>query len=100
MPKELHVTMPDTSVWAVPVDIIARNRALAYADEFGGDVDESLNEDTNPLFESDPYSIEDWAENNMNWSDVSAHARQVSPPKESNFEEGWRNGKKEIKNID
>jgi hypothetical protein len=99
MPKELHVTMPDTSVWAVPVDIIARNRAEFYAEEFGGDVEKSLNEDTNPLFEEDHYAIRDWAGNNMNWSDVSEHAKQVSPPKEPDFEEGWINGDKSILDI-
>jgi hypothetical protein len=34
--KELRITMPDTSVWAVPVSIIATNRAEYYAKKFGG----------------------------------------------------------------
>jgi hypothetical protein len=42
--------MPDGSEWAYSVMDIARNRAEHYADEYGGDVERSLAEDTLPLF--------------------------------------------------
>lgn len=94
--KELHVTMPDGSVWAVPVQLIATNRAEYYAGEFGGDVNRSLAEDTLPLFRSDDFEIEDWAANNMDWSDVQHAAKCVSAG-DVDFQEGWVNGDKTVK---
>jgi len=97
--KELHVSMPDGSVWAVPVQIIAINRAEYYAREFGGDVARSMAEDTAPLFKVSDLEIEDWAANNMNWSDVSHAARCVSPG-DVDFQEGWVNGGKQVKHTE
>lgn len=94
--KELHITMPDGSVWAVPVQLIATNRAEYYAREFGGDFNRSLAEDTLPLFRSDDFEIEDWAANNMNWSDVQ-HAAKCISQGDVDFQEGWVNGDKEVK---
>lgn len=92
----LEVTMPDGSVWAVPVEVIARNRATHYAHEFGGDVGRSLAEDTMPLFKADDYEIEDWAANNMNWDDVQPHALRVKDAPAPDFQEGWCNGNKKV----
>jgi len=85
-------TMPDGSKWAVPVLVIAKNRAKAYAHEYGGDESLSLSEDTKPLFESDDFEIEDWAQNNMNWSDVKESATMITGPTPVDFDEGWMNG--------
>ena len=92
--KRLIVTMPDGSRWGIPVDVIARNRAESYADEFGGDVGRSLAEDTVPLFENGD-EVADWAANNMNWEDVVLHASLVSPGS-CDYQEGWMNGEKEV----
>lgn len=94
MKKELVITMPDGSRWSVPVDVIARNRAESYADEFDGDVERSLAEDTVPLFAIE-HEVKDWAAGNMNWEDVAPHARMVSPG-ECDYQEGWVNGEKEL----
>jgi len=95
--KMLRIEMPDGSKWDIPVMIIARNRAEYYKDEFGGDVEKSLKEDTLLLFAEDEYEIHDWAANNMNWSDVAEHAKEViGEKKEVDFEEGWCNGEYEI----
>lgn len=98
MSKNLVVTMPDESVWAVPVEIIASNRATYYAHEFGSDVEESLAKDTLPLFDGDAFEIEDWAANNMNWEDVVNHARLIKEG-ETDYQEGWVNGEKEVKEL-
>jgi len=98
MSKHLLITMPDESVWAVPVEVIAINRATSYASEFGNDVQASLDQDTLPLFNSNPFEIEDWAANNMNWSDVAAHARLIREG-ETDYQEGWVNGEKEVKDL-
>lgn len=93
--KKLIITMPDSSKWSVPVEPIARNRAAQYASEFDGDVEKSLAQDTAPLFESDSFEVEDWAANNMNWSDVKDHAT-LHEAGECDFQEGWVNGEKEV----
>ncbi|AQZ81534.1 hypothetical protein BUM88_07885 [Acinetobacter calcoaceticus] len=90
------VTMPDESKWAVPVRIIAESRAKYYAGVDEVTVEENLNDDTVPLFESDHYEIHDWAANNMNWRDVKEHAVQIERPS-LDYEEGWANGDYEVK---
>ena len=96
---EYRVTMPDGSVWAVPLMVIARHRAKHYASEYGGDVEESLSDDTLPLFAADKYEVHDWAANNMNWSDVADCARMVrsrAPLTLAEMQEAWVNGKHEV----
>lgn len=86
------VTMPDGSRWAVPLMVIATDRAQQYAGEFDGDLERSLAEDTLPLFAEDSYAVHDWAANNMNWSDVVHAAEQLEPPEETDYQDGWING--------
>lgn len=93
--KKYITTMSDGSKWAVPVSIIAGDRAKYYAKEFGGSVERSLNEDTGPLFDSDDFEIEDWAQNNMNWDDVKDYANLIEPAK-CDYQEGWMNGEHEV----
>lgn len=89
----LTIDMPDNSVWAVPVSVIARHRATYYAErEYGGDIEESLADDTLPLFESDPLEIIDWAANNMDWADVQHEASMILSPPSPDLQEGWRDG--------
>ncbi|CAA2366800.1 hypothetical protein [Xanthomonas phage Olaya] len=93
------VNAPDGSRWAVPVLTIARDRAKHYASEFDGDVERSLDEDTMPLFEASPYEVQDWAVNNMNWSDVKPDARIYAPAKpitDDDMQEAWMSGDKEV----
>ena len=96
----LRVTMPDASKWDVPVKVIAEHRAMYYfkeRNEFGS-FEESYNGDTIPLFESDPFSIKDWATNNMNWEYVKNVAKKVEDfiMTDKYFQKGWVNGYKEI----
>ncbi len=92
----LSVIQNDGSEWAVPVSIIARHRAAEYADEFDGDVERSLHEDTLPLFESDDYAIKDWAVNQMNWSYFNGHQVKVKDAREPDFRQAWLNGEKRL----
>lgn len=95
--KQYVVTMPDGSKWAVPVRVIAESRADYYAHEYDGDLDRSLKEDTIPLFETSEADIEDWARNNMDWSDVQHEARLVqTPEEETDYQDGWANGEVEV----
>ncbi|HFU4527676.1 TPA: hypothetical protein ACJCWB_000478 [Yersinia enterocolitica] len=75
--QHLEITMPDGSKWAVPVHVIQTHAA-------NNDLEISHEED-----------IEDWAENNMNWSDVEEFAVMTTPPEED-YQEGWVNGEKKF----
>lgn len=94
MHKYMTVEMPDGSVWGVPVEMIAIDRARHYAKEFGGDVERSMADDTVPLFDADEYEIKDWAANNMDWSDFDGHKVMISEAPAPDFEEGWARGAK------
>ena len=95
----LRVEMPNGDKYDVPVAVIARDRASYYAGEFGGGIEQSLAEDTLPLFTATPFEIQDWAANNMDWRDVEkAAVRVLQRPALSlkDLQEGWVNGEKEI----
>jgi len=94
--RYLSVEMPDRSKWGVPVEMIARARATHYASEWGGDVERSLKEDTLPLFADDDYEIEDWAVNNMNWSDFDGRQVKLADAPAPDFQEAWLSGTKEV----
>ena len=96
MKRLMTVEMPDGSKWGVPIEMIARNRAAHYADEFDGDVDASMAEDTVPLFDVDEYEIQDWAVNNMNWSDFDGHQVKVSEAPPPDFQLAWMEGEKDF----
>lgn len=88
----LVITMPDGD-WAVPVSLIAEDRAAYYAPEYGDDAARSLAEDTGPLFASDDHEIRDWAANNMNWDEVAPHAYKVPGTKPTmDRNHYWANG--------
>jgi hypothetical protein len=95
MAKFLRVEFSDGSRWEIPVSIIAEDRAKEYAHEFDGSAARSLAEDTGPLFDASPYSIKDWAKNNMNWSEVVAHAVRTGSRTPS-YEDEWGNADCEI----
>ncbi|MBN6492740.1 hypothetical protein JZM31_06675 [Acinetobacter pittii] len=91
--KYLIISMPDGLDYGVPIEVIARNRAEHYADEFNGDITLSLIEDTLPLFASDSYEIRDWASNNMNFSDVKEQTIVLKKKvAKEDFEDAWCNG--------
>lgn len=94
MHQYMTVAMPDKSIWAVPVEMIALDRAKHCAHLYGDDVEKSLKEDTIPLFESDTDEIEDWAVNNMDWADFNGHQIKVSNPPPVDFQSGWIDGEK------
>lgn len=96
--KHLKVIMPDSFIYGVPVEFIARHRAEYYASkDYAGDVTKSLIEDTLPLFESDDYEIQDWAVNNLNWSDVKNSAVILGKSLcDNDMEDAWANGEHSI----
>lgn len=94
MHRYMTVRMSDGSVYGVPVEMIARDRAKHYAHEFDGDIERSLNEDTLPLFSANYYEIEDWASNNMSWTDFDGHQVKLKDAPAPNFGKEWSNAEK------
>lgn len=94
---KFYVTkMQDGTRWSIPVRVIAENRAKYYAEKYGITLEESLIDDTLPLFESASFEVEYWATRNMKWSDVSNIAvRFDATPVD--YADGWVNGHHEIK---
>ena len=92
--KRYVVTMPDGSKWSVRVKDIAKSHAEYYAKVDKIDIDQSMH-NTIELFENE-YEIEDWARNNMDWSDVEAELEMSPPCDETDYQEGWANGDVEI----
>ena len=95
MNMHYRVHMEDGSKYDVPLLIIALNRAQYYAKQDNITLQESLDNDTLPMFENDE-EIEDWARNNMDWDDVSSLAKCVKTPDDVDFQESWMNGEFEI----
>lgn len=95
MYKKLRVFLSNGECYDVPVDIIAKNRALHFAHEFDDSISRSLKEDTIPLFEGNSMEILDWASNNMDWSDIKTHAVRVDTP-DFDYEEAWMSADLEL----
>jgi hypothetical protein len=94
MHQYMTIEMPDGSLWAVPVDIIANNRAEYFADKYGYNVSRSLIRDTIPLFESNEEEIRMWAEGHMCWSDFKEDMILLSG--EVDYEKGLLEGPKKF----
>lgn len=91
--------MPDLTEWIIPVEIIAKDHAKVYADHFDS-FEESL-KDTLDLFTSDPFEVEDWSRNNMDWDDVKEYAIQLPYiPNPDLYQTGWANGEIEVVELE
>ena len=92
-----HIEIGEVT-YAVPVGVIARDRAKYYASrDFGGDIERSLSEDTMPLFQN-VNEIHEWASNNMCWSDVVYYAIILYDQRqEPDYENEWINGEWDVK---
>ena len=86
-----QVEMSDGSRWNVPVQVIADSRDEFYRED---------EEDTIGSIRDGRLSdseIQDWAGNDMNWSDVQEFAvKAETPAKNIDWEDGWCNGFQEI----
>lgn len=96
--KYLRVTMPDSSVWDVPAEIVAKDRASYYKekDPTSYGTPERTYTAEFDITMDDEYELIDWARNNMDWDDVKEFAVEDTEPDEPDFQEGWLNGEHEI----
>jgi len=88
--KKLIITMPDRSKWSVSALVVAKNRAEYYKEK-GDDYDEELE-----FALSDNSELTDWAQNNMNWSDIEPHAKRLQSP-QCDYDDKWPNADIEVK---
>lgn len=104
MTKYILVTMPDNSVWKVPADLVAENRAMYYADQESADIVEEVakNQQWSEVYTDelesgleDDRELLDWAAGNMDWIDVEFAATRISDG-DVDYQEGWVNGEKEV----
>lgn len=90
--KRYFMKFTDGSTWAIPVHVILLNHSEYVASNSGQDPMAALEAETIPYFEEDVSNIEDWAKNNMNWSEISEHAVQITPPS-LDFQNEWMTAK-------
>ncbi|KVN83458.1 hypothetical protein [Burkholderia ubonensis] len=83
--KVLKLAALDGSKWHIPVDVVVASYRAYYTQETGYPGDDE---------------VADWAQNNMNWADVKAQARQVSVADPANMEDSWANGDMEVIEVD
>lgn len=92
--------MPDGSQWDVPAELIARHAAKYHCDKQtdgrGGEEYCKVFADVLAEYLADDEKLIDWAENNMNWADVSHAAKLHRQPDETDYARGWVNGAKEV----
>ena len=86
--KALRVTMPDGSMWEVPLEAIAEHRADYFAARRSGNRMSLIQQAMKK-----PGILKEWAQNEMDWDHVKSVAVQVKrPDHESMLQEGWVNG--------
>lgn len=96
----LQVEQTNGSTWEVPAKLVAENRANYFSDIIEGDgIKKEMDcfaETFNETIKDNELLI-DWAEQNMDWSEVSDFARlRDDPNRDTDFDEGWLNGMKQV----
>ena len=89
--KKITVTFSDGTVWEIPASVVAESRAKYYEEREPGCYEEEYD-----ITIKDGMEMMDWAENNMNWSDVRSKAKKIQT-KSADYEDEWTNADKEIK---
>lgn len=89
----LIIDMPDGN-WAIPLQIIAENRAKHYMQVNKTSFDDAYQESL-ALFAEDNYEPIEWASDNMDWSDVASNAIKLNN-KTVNYQDEWLSCKKRL----
>jgi hypothetical protein len=97
--KFIQVTMPDGSKWRLPAHPVAKSLADHYEGPQNSESESYKREYGGAM--NNFGVLKDWAQNNMNWSDVEKVAVEYIPaPKlEADYQEGWVNGKMEVFDV-
>lgn len=88
--KDLTICYSDGEVYKLPIDLIAKDRAEYYfrKTKSYSSVDESLKEDTLPLFEKSPDEIIYWVNTHMRMDNVYKHSIRFASTG-NNFDQEW-----------
>jgi len=98
MERYILVTFSNGDKYRIPGSVIAESRATHYADRDSEEGKSKWGEIYKEEYDytlGDDYELVDWAENNMDWSDVESVAELVMSG-DVDFEDEWCNADKEI----
>lgn len=97
--KCVCVTFSNGETYAIPADVIAKDRATYYAEQ------EDTQEEYNEMFEQEFFETKEdrlelisWLNNTMDWSDVSGHAVLLETEEIDKASE-FTNADKEVRHI-
>ena len=96
MEKFIRISFSNGEKWDVPARIVAEERATYYSDIDGNPKNSPQWKEEYEYSLSEDFELEDWLNNNMNWSDVSEYARLVDGDSNYNYEDEFTNSEKEI----
>lgn len=95
MSKFIVFKVRDDSIWGIPAEVVANNRAKYYASKENTDATyEAVYRDEFDMLMSDDLELTDWAGNNMDWEDIKPHLVQIKeayPINDRDFKAGWDN---------
>jgi len=92
---KLIVTFENGKRYEIDASIIAKHRADYFAKKHPEEGPyQTVFRKEYKFALSDDYELTDWASNNMNWSDVQAHAKELPPIEGEGLD--WTNADKEI----
>lgn len=97
--KCLKVRFSNGDLFAIPARVIAEDRANYYADLDGYDLNSNEWEAEIVYALNDDYEIEDWAANNMNWSDLEPHSKRINSDEEFDYDDGWTDADIELTDL-
>ena len=95
MEKILRVKFSNGDEFGIPVRVIAENRADYYADIDGYDKESNEWEQEVQNAINSEYDIEDWAANNMNWSELEPYAEPLDKS-DIDYEDDWGDADKKV----
>ena len=90
------VTMPDGSLWEVPLFNIALDRAQRLDHLYEGDLNEAMRNEVSKDFQTDALII-NWLSDHMKWDDVKEFSELVGEPTHD-YTNDWLNADKKVYN--
>jgi hypothetical protein len=95
MEKILRVKFSNGDEFGIPVRVIAEHRANDYAETDGYEKESNEWEQEVQYAMNDEYEIEDWAANNMNWSELEPFATLLDKS-DFDYEDQWGDADKKV----
>ncbi|BDI33449.1 hypothetical protein CCAX7_55000 [Capsulimonas corticalis] len=97
--KIMRVKLENGEMFDIPAEVVARHRADSYAideGERGSLAYQKMFDEEFAYTLGSNSELSDWSSNNMNWSDLSLHARRVEVEKpKPDYEDLWAGAERE-----